>query len=58
MPNNITNIINAWMPNRPLKPSMKLDPLIINKKHIQIKINENMSISKRLFKNSRPVFSI
>ena len=44
---NIMNIINECMPNNPLKPSIRLDPFIINKKHKQIKINEKISICNK-----------
>ena len=46
------------MPNNPLKPSNKLAPLIINKKHKETKNNAKISISSRLSKKSIPVFSI
>ena len=35
---------------------MRLEPLIINKKHKQININEKISIATRLSKKSNPVF--
>ena len=56
--NKTVNIIKEWMPNKPLNPSIKLDPLIINKKHKQMKNNAKTSISKRLFKKVNPVFSM
>ena len=40
MTNKFINIINECNPNRPLYPSIKLAPLIINKKHKQTKNNE------------------
>ena len=45
--NNIINIINECIPNNPLKPSIRLDPFIINKKHKQIKNNEKISICNK-----------
>ncbi len=36
----VTKIIKEWIPSKPLKPSIRLEPLIINKKHKQININE------------------
>jgi len=35
------------MLNKPLKPSIRLEPLIINKKHKQINISEKISTSTR-----------
>ena len=46
------------MPNKPLNPSIRFDPLIINKKHKQTKNSAKISISRRLFKNSNPDFVI
>ena len=46
------------MPSSPLNPSIRFAPLIINKKHKQIKNNAKMSISNKLFKNDKPDFSI
>ena len=51
-------IIKEWILSRPLKPSIRFDPLIINKKHKHIKNSAKISISKRLFKNANPVFLI
>ena len=46
------------MPSSPLNPSIRFAPLIINKKHKQIKNNAKMSISNKLFKNNKPDLSI
>ena len=54
----IIKMIKECIDNRPLKPSIKLEPLIINKKHKEIKNSAKMSISKSSFKNFKPVFSI
>ena len=56
--NNVVRIIIEWMLNSPLKPSIKLEPFIINKKHKETKNNAKISISKSSFKKSIPVFSI
>ena len=56
--NKIIKIINEWIPSKPLKPSIRFDPLIINRKHKPTNTNENISITKRLSKNSRPVLWI
>ena len=45
------------MLNKPLKPSIRLEPLIINKKHKLINISEKISISNKWFKNCNPDFS-
>ena len=56
--NKFTRIINEWSPKSPLYPSIKLAPLITNKKHKQIKIKEKIfEFSIQLFKNSIPVLS-
>ncbi len=39
--NKLIRIINEWNPKRPLYPSIKFAPLIINRKHKEIKSNEN-----------------
>ena len=46
------------MPKRPLNPSIKLDPLIINKKQRQRKNNANISIFISLSKYSSEILSI
>ena len=46
------------MLNKPLNPSIRLEPLIINKKHKQINIKAKISIAIRLSKNSKPVLFI
>ena len=51
-------IIKVWIPNKPLKPSIRLEPFITNKKHKQTKNNEKISIANRLFKKFNPLFSI
>ena len=56
--NKTVIIINEWMLNNPLKPSIRFDPFIINKKHKLIKIIEKISIVNNLFKNSKPVLSM
>ena len=56
--NKIVKIIREWIANKPLKPSIRLDPLIINKKHKQINISAKISIATRLSKNSNPVLFI
>ena len=56
--NKTVKMIKEWIPNKPLKPSIRLDPLIINKKHKHIKNKAKISIARRLFKNAKPVFSI
>ena len=40
----IPKIIKECILSKPLKPSIKLDPLIINKKHKQTKNNAKISI--------------
>jgi hypothetical protein len=45
--NKITKIIKAWILNKPLNPSIRFEPLTINKKHKIIKIREKISIVKR-----------
>ncbi len=45
--NKTTKIIKAWMLNKPLNPSIRFEPLTINKKHKIIKIREKISIVKR-----------
>ena len=56
--NKIIKIINECIPNKPLNPSMRLAPLTINKKHKHTKNNAKISISNRLFKKDKPLFSI
>ena len=58
MNNNIELIIISWNANRPLNPSIKLDPLIINKKHKSTKIVEKILKSKRDIKNGISIFEI
>ena len=55
---NSWKIIKECKPNRPLNPSIRFDPLIINKKHKDIKIRAKTSICKRRFKKAIPVNSI
>ena len=56
--NKFISIINEWNPNNPLYPSIKFAPLIMNKKHKQIKTKEKISeFSIQLSKISIPVFS-
>ena len=44
-------IIIKWMDKRPLKPSIRLDPLIINKKHNKTKtVMNNLELFKILNK--------
>ena len=54
----IPRIITECMPNKPLNPSIKLDPLIINKKQRQRKNDANMSIFISLSKYSNEILSI
>ena len=56
--NKTVIIINEWILNNQLKPSIRFDPFIINKKHKLIKIIEKISIVSNRFKNSRPVLSM
>ena len=56
--NKVVKIINEWIHKRPLNPSIKFEPLTINKKHKQININAKMSIAIKLSKKSNPVFLI
>ena len=51
-------MITRLIVKRPLNPSIKFEPLIINKKHIKTKIEEKMSISKILIKNGISTFEI
>jgi hypothetical protein len=44
-------MITRLIVRRPLNPSIKFEPLIINKKHNKTKIEVKMSISKILNKN-------
>ena len=43
-------ITNKWIPKSPLKPSIKLAPLIINKKQNKIKIPWNILLESQIFK--------
>jgi hypothetical protein len=46
------------MLNKPLNPSIRLDPLIMNKKHKQINtIEKILEDANKLFKKVNPVFS-
>ena len=45
--NKTNNIIKVCIPNKPLNPSIRLEPFIINKKHKQIKNSAKISIFKR-----------
>ena len=47
-------IIKKWIARSPLKPSTKLAPLIINKKHNNTKHVWNILFSSHRFKNSKP----
>ena len=51
-------IIKECILNKPLKPSIKFDPLIINKKQRQTKNKANMSIFIRWSKYSKEILSI
>ena len=51
-------IINKFIPSKPLKPSIKFDPLIINKKQSKIKIDKKYSFFKKLFKNIKSTLPI
>ena len=57
--NNKTElIIIKLIVKRPLKPSIKFDPLIINKKHKSIKIVEKILLSNHEFKKIRSIYLI
>ena len=56
--NNIELIIINCKANRPLKPSIKFAPFIINKKQISTKMLEKNLFSIQDFKNIRSKFSI
>tara|TARA_B100001093_G_C26631904_1_gene929256 strand:+ start:478 stop:828 length:351 start_codon:yes stop_codon:yes gene_type:complete len=46
-------IINICIPSKPLKPSIKFAPLIINKKHRRIKIKLKSLLDNHIFRNSK-----
>ena len=57
--NNKTElIIIKLIAKRPLKPSIKFAPLIINKKHKSIKIVEKILLSNHEFKKTRSIYLI
>ena len=56
--NNTEFIINKFIPNKPLKPSIKFDPLIINKKHIKVKKIEKILFFNKKFINIKSIFFI
>ena len=56
--NKIRLIIIKLIANRPLNPSIKFAPLIINKKHNKTKIEEKISIFKKLNKKGISTFKI
>ena len=57
--NNKTEfIIIKFIVKRPLKPSIKFAPFIINKKHKRTKIFENILFSNHVFKKMRSTLSI
>ena len=47
-------IIKKWTAKRPLNPSIKLEPFIINKKHNKTKQVWNILFSSQKSKNSKP----
>ena len=52
--NKILVIIKKWIDKRPLNPSIKFDPFIINKKHNNIKQVWKNLFSNHKFKKSKP----
>ena len=58
MNKSIILIISMCIAKRPLKPSIKFDPLIINKKQSKIKIDKKYSFFKKLFKNIKSTLPI
>ena len=55
---NIIFIIIKLIDNKPLKPSIKLAPLIINKKHNNTNIEENIWLVIKEVKNGISIFKI
>ena len=51
-------IIIKFIANKPLKPSIKLAPLITNKKHNNTNIEENMWLDIKEVKNGISIFKI
>ena len=51
-------ITNKLIPSKPLKPSIKFDPFIINKKQSKIKIDKKYLFFKKLFKNIKSTLPI
>ena len=56
--NKIELIIIKLIVRRPLKPSIKFDPLIINKKHKSTKTVEKILLSSHEFKKIRSIYLI
>ena len=53
----IVFIIKTCIPNKPLKPSIKFAPLIMNKKHNNKNIFKKKKLSNKLFKNIKSTLS-
>ena len=51
-------IIIKFIANKPLKPSIKLAPLITNKKHNNTNIEENMWLDIKAVKNGISIYKI
>ena len=58
MKNKLSKIIKEWKPRRPLYPSIRLAPLITNKKHNNINIEENIWLDIKDVKNGISILKI
>ena len=58
MPSNIELIIKKWIAKRPLYPSIKFAPFIMNKKHNNTKHVWNILFSSHVSRNCSPDFVI